>query len=339
MIQTRVYVMTASVLVAALTVPTAASADNGSAAPAGGAEIGQVVGATLGAMVATGALIWVIWAHRSGRIRWLGRFAGATERGTGLPGWASVPAMVLGVTLLIAVFGMYWDISIHLDKGRDPGPLANPAHYFILVGLFGVLVCGALSVALARRRPSEVAVELSRSWWAPLGAILILVCSAVSLLAFPLDDIWHRIFGQDVTLWGPTHLLLFGGASFSLIGLWVLQVEGARSSGGNPPRTTALQRFRDLSIAGGLLVGMSTFQGEFDFGVPQFRLCGSPSCWRWRPGSCWWPPGCASAVAAPWPPPCSSSPCAACSPSSSARSSAAPRLTSRSTWSRPAAWS
>ncbi|MFL5821536.1 MAG: hypothetical protein ACJ76S_12720 [Solirubrobacteraceae bacterium] len=276
MTRTRLYLMTASALAAALAAPAAAYAGQGSGAPAGGAAIGQVIGATLGAMVATGALIWVIWAHRSGRIGWLGRFAAATERATGLPGWASVPATVLGASLLIAVFGMYWDISIHLDKGRDPGPLANPAHYFILVGLFGVLVCGALSVALAPRRPSEVAVELSRTWWAPLGAILILVCSAVSLLAFPLDDIWHRIFGQDVTLWGPTHLLLFGGASFSLLGLWVLQVEGAKATGGDPPRTTRLQRFRDLSIAGGLLVGMSTFQGEFDFGVPQFRLVWQP---------------------------------------------------------------
>ena len=276
MIRSRLHLMAASTLAATLAAPAAAYAGQGSGAPAGGAAIGQVIGATAGAMVATGALIWVIWAHRSGRIGWLGRFAGATERATGLPGWASVPATVLGASLLIAVFGMYWDISIHLDKGRDPGPLANPAHYFILVGLFGVLVCGALSVALARRRPSDVAVELSTSWWAPLGAILVLVCSAVSLLAFPLDDIWHRIFGQDVTLWGPTHLLLFGGASLSLIGLWVLQVEGAKASGGNPPRTTPLQRFRDLSIAGGLLVGMSTFQGEFDFGVPQFRLVWQP---------------------------------------------------------------
>jgi hypothetical protein len=189
-----------------------------------------------------------------------------------------VPELVLGTSLLIAVFGMYWDISIHLDKGRDPGPLANPAHYFILVGLFGVFTCGAVSVALAGRRPSGVAVEISHSWWAPLGAVLILVCSAVSLIAFPLDDLWHRIFGQDVTLWGPTHLLLFGGASLSLIGLWVLRVEAAKASTGvgDPPRENALHKLRDVFVAGGLLVGMSTFQGEFDYGVPQFQLAWHP---------------------------------------------------------------
>ena len=48
--------------------------------------------------------------------------------------------------------------------------------------------------------------------------MLILVCSGIALAGFPLDDVWHRIFGQDVTLWGPTHLLLFGGASLSTLG-------------------------------------------------------------------------------------------------------------------------
>src|SRR5689334_3452830 len=101
--------------------------------PAGGAEIGQAIGGTIGAAIATGILLWVIWAHRSGRITWLRKARNLAERVTGLPAWASIPATVLSASLLVAVFGMYWDISLHLDNGRDPGPLANPAHYFILV--------------------------------------------------------------------------------------------------------------------------------------------------------------------------------------------------------------
>src|SRR3954470_25063175 len=244
--------------------------------PAGGAGLGQVVGATLGAMVATAGLIWIIMAHRSGRIAWVGKLADLAERQTGLPGWASLPSALIGGSLLIAVFGMYWDMSIHIDEGRAPGPLANPAHYFILVGLFGVFFCGIVSIALAQEKPSDVATRLAKGWWAPLGALMILVCGTVSLIAFPLDDIWHRLFGQDVTLWGPTHLLLFGGAIFSILGIWVLQVEGARARGSDVPRHTFFQRFRDISLAGALLIGMSTFQGEFDFGVPQFRLVWQP---------------------------------------------------------------
>ena len=53
--------------------------------------------------------------------------------------------------------GMYWDISLHIDNGRDPGPLANPAHYFILVGpvqdLRGGLRRDGLPARSARARP------------------------------------------------------------------------------------------------------------------------------------------------------------------------------------------
>ena len=63
--------------------------------------------------------------------------------------------MLLGVSLLTAVLGMYWDISLHIDNGRDAGPLANPAHYLILVGLYGTLLAGVMTMALARDAPEQ----------------------------------------------------------------------------------------------------------------------------------------------------------------------------------------
>src|SRR5438067_1613537 len=85
---------------------------------------------------------------------------------------------------------------------------------------------------------------------ATLGVTVVCACGAVSLVAFPLDDIWHRIFGQDVTLWGPTHLLLIGGASFSILGVWILHVEGERAAGGVEPTLRAFTRFRDAALVG-----------------------------------------------------------------------------------------
>ena len=99
---------------------------------------------------------------------------------------------------------MYWDISLHIDDGRDEGPLANPAHYFILAGLFGVFLAGVLGIA-PPDRPTATSFKIAPGWFAPVGAVMIAACGAASLSAFPLDDVWHRIFGQDVTLWGrPT---------------------------------------------------------------------------------------------------------------------------------------
>jgi hypothetical protein len=241
--------------------------------PAGGAAIGEAIGATAGAVVATAAIAVLIAGHRSGRIKLLARLSRAAERISGLPAWAALPSSVLGISLLTAVLGMYWDISLHIDNGRDAGPLANPAHYLILVGLYGALLAGVLSAALTTERPSRTAIPLGNGWWIPVGGLLIAACGAFALAGFPLDDIWHRIFGQDVTLWGPTHLMLIGGGSLAVLGAMALMSEAIGGLGRDPDRDGPSVVFvvRRALLVGGFLVALSTFQGEFDFGVPQFR--------------------------------------------------------------------
>ncbi len=247
--------------------------------PAGGAEIGQIAIATAAATIVTCALLFLGLGHRSGRVRVLQRLADFGERRSGMPGWVAFPSAVATTSLLTALFGMYWDISLHIDNGRDPGPLANPAHYFILLGLFGIFSAGFFAMVLPKERPSTVAVRIGRDWWAPLGGVLICACGAFSLIGFPLDDVWHRLFGQDVTLWGPTHLMLIGGAAMTLVGIAVLAVEGLRA---NAEAETPIEELlhtkmaRAIALTGGLMLGLSTFQAEFDFGVPQFQLIFQP---------------------------------------------------------------
>ena len=182
-------------------------------------------------MIVTALLLWLGFGHRSGKVAHLGRAAALGERASGLPGWAALPSGVATVSLITAVFGMYWDISLHIDVGRDPGPLANPAHYFILIGLFGIFSAGFVAMVLPQEDIGPTSVRITKDWHAPLGGVLVCACGAFSLLGFPLDDMWHRLFGQDVTLWGPTHLMLIGGAAMTLIGLAVLLVEGIRFNG------------------------------------------------------------------------------------------------------------
>ena len=247
--------------------------------PAGGAEMTEVVAATGGALIATAALIWLAAAHRSGRSDLLRRAAGWASRQTGQPSWVALPTLMATTSLLIALIGMYWDISLHIDDGRDAGPLANPAHYFILFGLFGIFAAGLIAVALPEGKPSKVSVRIAEGWYAPLGGIVLLSASSFALAGFPLDDMWHRLFGQDVTLWGPTHLMLIGGAGLTLLGHAVLLVEGGRDAAVGSKTggfMRLVQRTRFAGVCGGLLIGLSTFQGEFDFGVPQFRLVFQP---------------------------------------------------------------
>jgi hypothetical protein len=242
--------------------------------PAGGAAIGEAIGATAGALVATILVVLLIRGHRNGSIGTLNSIGRWAERHTGLPAWASLSSILLGASLLVAVLGMYWDISLHIDNGRDAGPLANPAHYLILIGLYGVLVAGVLSMALAgTEKPTKTAIHLGGDWWAPVGGLMMAACGAFALTGFPLDDLWHRLFGQDVTLWGPTHLMLIGGASLATLGGMVLMGEAITTVGKDSERdsTPLIYHLRRALLVGGFLVALSTFQAEFDFGVPQFR--------------------------------------------------------------------
>src|SRR4051812_12219864 len=149
--------------------------------PAGGAAIGEVIGATAGAMVATTLLFALGFGHRSGRTQLLERWSGFAARVAGLPKWVALPSAIGTGSLIVALLGMYWDISLHIDQGRDPGPLANPAHYLILFGLFGIFAAGFLAIVLTKgeeRIPTGIAI--TRDWWAPMGAVLICACGAFS---------------------------------------------------------------------------------------------------------------------------------------------------------------
>ena len=124
---------------------------------------------------------------------------------SGLPGWAALPSAISSISLQVALLGMYWDIALHIDDGRDAGPLANPSHDLILIGLFGVFVAGAFAMALPlpkneEDRPGPKPVKLGKDWYAPVGGVLLAGVGFFSLLGFPFDDVWHRMFGQDVTL-------------------------------------------------------------------------------------------------------------------------------------------
>jgi hypothetical protein len=240
-----------------------------------GAGLNQVLGLSIAAMVITAAMLWVGHAHRSHRISWLGGFADWVGGKFHRPAWVALPVLVYTTSIICALFGFIWDVSWHIGNGRDPGPLANPAHYFIIIGLFGVFLAGMVAVVLPFDQPGPAPARITRNWHAPVGGVLMAGCGLYAMIGFPLDDIWHRIFGQDVTLWGPTHLMMIGGAGLSLFAVLMLEYEGGRALPDAPAERPFVKFLRYLSC-GGLLIGLSVYQIEYDFGVEQFRLVLQP---------------------------------------------------------------
>ncbi|QBS40693.1 hypothetical protein [Nocardia sp. CS682] len=243
----------------------------------GGAALDQVIVLTGSAMLVAAGLFWVAYLHRTRRITWLKNAADRLGQLGNRPGWVALPLAVFITTILTALLGFIWDVSLHIGKGRDVGPLANPAHYFIMIGLFFLFIAGMLAVVLPLdEKPGPAAIRITRTWYAPVGGVLMAAVGLYALIGFPLDDIWHRLFGQDVTLWGPTHLMLIGGAGLSLVAVLLLEFEG-RLDRPDPDRADGrlLWMFRVFAF-GGLLIGMSVYQVEFDFGVEQFRLVFQP---------------------------------------------------------------
>ena len=187
-----------SALVAPIDAPVGAAAPS-----AGGAPAQQVVAVAAFTAVVYALILWVMVRERTGRTTLVGRAADAVARWDGGPRWFGLPTQVTIAGALAGAVGLYWDVSFHIAKGRDEGPLANPAHYFIFIGLIAIFAGSALSLALTKDRLPRRTLRVTSTWRVPVGPAIGTAVSLFALLGFPLDDGWHRLFGQDVTEWAP----------------------------------------------------------------------------------------------------------------------------------------
>jgi hypothetical protein len=196
----------------------------------------------------------------------LATVAGRVQRATGVPAWASLSSLIAFVSLVPGLFVMNSDIAVHIDNGRDT-TLLTPSHTIGVVAVHGMLL-GALLAVLLYPQDARSGMRIV-GWRCPYGAVFSLAAALFTLIGFPFDFLWHELFGEDVTLWGPSHLQLIGGGALSVLGFVILACEARRLPGWRP---TAAGRFL---MACGIVAGptvMSVFLGEFDFGIPQFQL-------------------------------------------------------------------
>src|SRR2546423_1681781 len=189
----------------------------------------------------------------------------ALERLTGIAGWAMAGALTGLLFLLVAAIGLYWDVAWHVDFGRDIGTRFTPPHVTILFGLGGLIFASFISIAFATAQEAPTKLRFG-NLRVPYGGLLLGVMGLAAIAAFPLDNLWHYAYGLDVTLWSPTHLQLVTGGSMGTFAVVLLLAEALPFSKPKP-----FGRFWIVVACGAVLTAASTYQGEFDFRVPQFN--------------------------------------------------------------------
>ena len=196
--------------------------------------------------------------------RVLRRIPNGLERLTGVPGWAASTIGMSLFGLLVAGQGFYDDVSWHVALGRDDELFTAP-HTAIILGLG--LIAGAATFGIIFATLDKIDTALR--WGAlrvPWSAALLGVLGLSAVAGFPLDDVWHRFYGVDVTMWSPPHMLMICGAALTGAASWLVLMEA-----GVP--VTGRKWFRALHV----IAAWFTFQGliaplgEFAFGVPQFN--------------------------------------------------------------------
>ena len=112
---------------------------------------------------------------------------------------------------LVTGWGVQWDIQWHVRVGRDtfwiaPHLMTYAGVTLVVLLAFGMLALDTLRGGAPVARLRVAGVEGTRGFHLAAWGI------ALTVLAAPIDDLWHRLFGLDVTLWSPPHLLgIVGG--------------------------------------------------------------------------------------------------------------------------------
>lgn len=138
-----------------------------------------------------------------------------------------VALWVLLAGKLLGACGLTWDIQWHLLIGRDSFWI--PPHLMMYGGVtagllvaFAVLALDSLAAGRgARPRGTVTILGLTSTRGIHLAAWGV----TLVILAAPIDDLWHRLFGLDVTLWSPPHLLGLLGAAVNTIGTLLIATE------------------------------------------------------------------------------------------------------------------
>lgn len=167
-----------------------------------------------------------------------------------------VPALLVIGSAMVAMFGFHWDIAWHSDFIRER--FLTVPHLVIMTGLAGALAAAWIR---ARQRGERRIMEAARQ---DRGAMLSLIAVLATAVTLNVDNWWHLLFGFDLTLWSPPHLVLSLGFLCLLLG-------GLREAA-----SLGLDRRLQAAVPGFMFATATLLVFEFELGFLHYDM-------QWEP--------------------------------------------------------
>lgn len=155
----------------------------------------------IGLILGLGTLIWWLYLSPLPPAR-----AAADAR---RPAARQVVASLALVSIAFFAIGGFWDELWHRRYGGFGNDFLWPPHFLLYISL-AMLACFAGGGVLLVLQESGSMRNRFRA--EPLLGLLGLVAGYL-VASLPSDELWHRIYGKDLTAWSLPHLILAGGVT------------------------------------------------------------------------------------------------------------------------------
>ncbi len=189
--------------------------------------------------------------------------------------------LALGYSVLMGsilfLLGTSWDIQWHSLIGRDRTLI--PPHIMMLSGvaISGVtaLLAVLIETLLVRRHPliTQNSTRFGNAFHSSLGTYIAGYAALNAAIAFPLDSYWHALYGIDVAIWAPFHIMFVMGMAIVALGAAFMLVSAANSAGDSGSYGTKRAGYIGGIIASGTMMGLLTillFDALGDMGMLHF---------------------------------------------------------------------
>lgn len=171
--------------------------------------------------------------------------------------------LALGYVILfgstVFFLGTSWDIQWHSYIGRDRTLI--PPHIMMLSGILVAGVAALSSVLIetlwARRNKqvAESSTQFADTFRGSLGAYIAGFGALDSAIGFPLDAYWHSLYGIDVQIWAPFHVMIIAGMAAVALGAAYILTSAAHVAGRDSARIP--QRWGHIGVMIAFAVSLS----------------------------------------------------------------------------------